>query len=119
MQTFTDSERDSMSRAFDAGNYASAYESNDLETALEAFNEETDDDCEACLDGDRHAHRSDHERAAFVLGFYSSHALHEIPAGMRDEFDAAYFSDAGQYMVKVARYCDDRTDEYAAENEDR
>ena len=86
-------ERDAMSRAFAAGNYGNAYESTDIG----AFDE---------LDG-----MTEHEHAAFVLGFYGSYSLDEIDD--RELFDEAYHSEAGRYVVNVAGYCDDRADEYA------
>lgn len=88
-------ERDEMSRAFSSGNYANAYESTDLE----------DFDLEDM---------SEHERAAFVLGFLGSYSLNEISD--REIFDEAYHSDAGRYVVNVAGYCDSRDDEYADED---
>lgn len=94
---FTLDEKTEISHAFDAGNYASAYETTDLEYALE------------------HVELKDHERAAFVLGFFGSYALHEISD--REIFDECYFSDAGRYVVREARYCDSRDEEYAEESD--
>lgn len=99
---FSERERDSMSRGFDAGNYGNAYQSQDWEAFAEY---------------QRLDQRSDVWRVAALLGFYSSYALHEIPSDMRDEFDQAYWSPAGQYVVKVACYCDDRDDEYKTEHD--
>lgn len=82
-----------MSRAFDRGNYANAYESTDLDEM------------------------SEHERAAFVLGFFSSYTLDEIGPD-RELFDEAYFSPAGHYVVNVAKYAYDRSEEYAAEGQE-
>lgn len=96
--TFTLDERDEMSRAFDSGNYANAYETTDID--------------ECGLD-----EMSEHERAAFVLGFFGTYTLDEIGSS-REMFDEAYFSPAGQYVVTVAKYTDDRTEEYAAESTD-
>lgn len=95
MKTYTTLQTHEISRAFARGNYANAYESTDL--------------ADYDLDG-----MTRHERAAFVLGFFSAYALDEIGFD-RDEFDGAYWSDAGQYVVNVARYCDSREDEYAEE----
>lgn len=83
-----------ISRAFSSGNYANAYESTDL------------DDFE--ID-----EMVDHERAAFVLGFFGSYSLGEI--GDREIFDECYFSEAGQACV-AAGYTDSRADEYAEES---
>lgn len=95
MREFTLDEKDAISKAFDAGNYANAYETLDLEDcAIEDMPE--------------------NERASFVLGFFSSYALDEIFD--RETFDMAYWSDAGQYVVNVAGYCDTRTDEYEQED---
>ncbi len=92
--TFTLDERTAMSRAFDAGNYANAYETRSI----------------GACDIDEMA---EHERAAFVLGFFGSYTLDEIGAH-RELFDACYWSPAGRYVVTVAKYTDDRADEYAA-----
>jgi len=90
-------QRTEISRAFDAGNYAHAYETEDLaETDVEDM--------------------QPHERAAFVLGFFGSLTLDEIGSD-REAFDEAYFSPTGRYVVEVAKYTDDRTDEYRAEEE--
>jgi hypothetical protein len=97
MRKFDIDQATAISQAFNAGNYCNAYETQCLE------------DCE--LD-----EYSEHERAAFVLGFFGSYSLDEIGSD-RDAFDEAYWSDAGQYVVNVARYCDSRTDEYTAESE--
>ena len=109
MKTFTLDEQTAISRAFSAGNYANAYESTDLELALEAFNAENDDDDPDTL---IRFNRPDHERAAFVLGFFGTYSLDELGSD-RDAFDEAYWSDAGQYVVTVAKYTDERTEEYA------
>lgn len=98
--SFTLVERDAISHAFDWGNYAHAYESTDLD----------DYDLDSL---------PDHERAAFILGFFSSLTLDEIGID-REVFDKCYWSRAGRYVVGVAKYTDDRADEYAAESaEDR
>jgi len=97
MREFNLDEKTEMSRAFDAGNFANAYETRDLATALDAY--------ESMLD---------HEHAAFVLGFFGSYSLDEIGSD-REIFDEAYWSDAGRYVVNVARYTDSRAEEYNAE----
>jgi len=90
-------ERAAIAHAFDRGNYASAYETSDVESyGLDEMPE--------------------HVRAAFVLGFFASCTLDEIGAD-REIFDAAYWSPAGQYVVRVAKYADDRDAEYAADAE--
>lgn len=96
---FTLREKTDMSRAFDAGNYANAYESRDLEVALK-----------------RARYTAPHTRAAFVLGFFSSYELCEI--GDRERFDECYWSNAGSYVVNEAKYCDARAEEYAEEAAD-
>jgi hypothetical protein len=88
-------EADAISKAFDAGNYGNAYESTDLES----FDVED---------------MPEIERAAFVLGFFGSYSLDEIGSD-REIFDAAYWSPAGQYVITIAKYCDDRKDDYQAE----
>lgn len=94
---FTLQERTEISRAFSRGNYANAYETTDLE---------------ACKLDDM----APHEHAAFVLGFYGSYTLDEIGSG-RETYDDCYWSPAGRYVVNVAKYTDDRAEEYAAEVE--
>ena len=91
MREFTLDEKTAISNAFSAGDYANAYETTDLD---------------ACEIEDM----PEHERAAFVLGFYSSYELDEISD--REIFDECYWSDVGQYVVKVAGYCDERTNDY-------
>jgi hypothetical protein len=97
LKEWTVDEMTAINQAFSAGNYGNAYESTDLG----AFDE---------LDA-----MSAHEHAAFVIGFYSSYSLDEIDD--RELFDEAYFSAAGRYVVNVAGYADDRSDEYAAEEQ--
>lgn len=92
---FTLDQRTEMSEAFSAGNYANAYETTDLSET------------------DYHEYQP-HARAAFVLGFFGSYSLSEIGGDERDEFDEAYHSPAGRYVVEVAKYTDDRAEEYAA-----
>lgn len=90
-------EKTAISRAFDRGNFANAYESTDLDDF------DLDD-------------ISEHERAAFVLGFFGTYSLDEIGSD-REIFDECYWSAAGRYVVNVARYTDCRADEYAADCE--
>ena len=97
LREFTLDERDEISRAFNSGNCANAYESTDLDT----FTDDLDE-------------MKPHERAAFVLGFFGSYALDEIISD-REVYDEAYWSDAGRYVVNVAKYIDDRADEYKTE----
>jgi hypothetical protein len=95
MSEFTLDQKTEISRAFSAGSFADAHETNDLDnTHVEDLPE--------------------HERVAFVLGFFSSYSLNEIGSD-REIFDECYFSDVGRHIVKDAGYCDDRTDEYAKE----
>lgn len=94
--TFTVDERTEMSQAFDAGNYAGAYGPSDL-SGYELYE------------------MPEHKRAAFVLGFFGSYTLDEIGAH-REVFDECYHSRAGRYVVTIANYIDDRTDEYATES---
>ena len=93
MRTFTLDEKTAMSHGFSRGNYANAYESMDLgRFDLGAMTE--------------------HYRAAFVLGFFGTYTRDEMGSDV-DVYDAAYWSDAGQYVVTVAKYTDERTEEYA------
>lgn len=85
-----------ISRAFDAGNYANAYESSDLDEHDEVIQE-----------------MKPHERVAFILAFFASYTLDEI--SHREEFDECYHSETGAYVMNVAGYCDLRAEEYAAD----
>lgn len=96
-KTWTLDERTEMSRAFSRGNYANAYES----TNLEDF--DIDD-------------MTDHERAAFLLGFFGSYELSEMGFDEREAFDEAYWSPAGQYVVHEAQYTDARDEDYQKES---
>lgn len=87
-----------VARGFDAGNHANAYETQDYERALAKLS----------------PNRPPEYVAAFTLGFFSSYSLDEIPAGNREAFDAAYQSEGGKQCL-AAGYCDDRADEYKAE----
>ena len=62
-----------LSYGFDHGNYANAYETEDLETML----------------SDLPAGRSGAYRGGAVLGFFSSYERHEVPADAVDEYDNA------------------------------
>lgn len=92
---FTLEQRTEISRAFDAGNYANAYET-------DVFDETLVEDM------------APHEEAAYILGFFGTYTLDEIGSD-REAFDEAYNSPTGRYVVEVAKYTDDRTEEYAAE----
>lgn len=61
-----------ISRAYDRGNCANASETTHISRALA-----------------KSRYRAQDTRHAFVLGFYSSYELHEIPDGWRDEYVAA------------------------------
>lgn len=94
IQDFTLDERTAISNAFSAGNYANAYETDLLDVALGV--------CER-------QEYTEHERNAFILGFYASYALSEIFD--RDDYDAAYYSPVGE-ACRDAGYIDDRATEY-------
>lgn len=81
MSTATDTE---LSHGFSAGNYANAYQTQDLDEVSEVLE----------ANGSRY-------RAAFILGFFSSYELHEIPADARERFDEAYHSEAGQRVLEL------------------
>jgi hypothetical protein len=61
---------------------------------------------------------SEHMCVAFVLGFFGSYTLDEIDGEHRETFDECYCSPAGRYVVNVAKYTDDRSDEYEADKEE-
>lgn len=101
-------ERDAaISRGYSAGNYANAYETTDLETALDALNE--DDSLDGYDDDSVRAYR-----IAFVLGFFGSYELSEIGSDERDRFDECYWSDIGA-IVREHGYCDSRDEDYRQE----
>jgi hypothetical protein len=81
--TFTLRQRTQISHAFDAGNSDSVYGKSKVRKM------------------------QPHERAAYILGFYSSFELSEIPD--RPCYDAAYNSPAGRYCVE-AGFIDSRAD---------
>lgn len=99
---FSFEQRDAMSRAFSAGNYANAYDTRALGKAWRSY---------VRVHGVRHMECT---MPAFVLGFFGTYALTEMVGSDRATYDRAYRSAAGRYVVHVARYTDDRTDEYAA-----
>jgi hypothetical protein len=98
---------DEVSRGYDAGNYANAYVSEDLEAALAQEVEEKAEEREELSEEFRHA---------FILGFFASYMLEEIPLSNREEYDLAYFSAAGKQALACG-YFESRADEYAAEQE--
>lgn len=71
---------DDLSRGFDAGNYASAYETDDLDAALES----------PSADG------SEAFRTAFILGFYSSYEIEEMGPCGAEQYETAYASAYGK-----------------------
>lgn len=73
-------------RGFDAGNYCNAYETQDLDEAM----------------AHRDAIRSEWYRTAFILGFFSSYELHEIPDRFRPVYLEAYKSPAGQRTLALS-----------------
>jgi hypothetical protein len=77
-----------VSHAFDAGNYASAYVSEDLDTAWDAYQKE---------DGDHVV--SEEYKPAFIMGFYSSYEAEEMPDA--EEYAAAEASDVGQAVLRA------------------
>lgn len=101
-EAFTLDERTSISLGFDAGNYGNAYHS---------------EDWEAFAEFQRMDQRTKVWRIAALLGFFASYSLNEIPLDMRDDYDQAYWSPVGAYVVNVARYIDSRDEEYREESE--
>lgn len=93
-----------VSHAFDAGNFASAYVSTDLETAWGNY---AGNGALVRDDGTDHF-AGDEYRAAFVLGFYASCERHEIDD--LDAYDEAAASPIGE-AVFAAGYVERLTDE--------
>jgi hypothetical protein len=80
-------ERDrELHRAFEAGAYAAAYE--------------TEDYCEA-TQGLGRSSFSEAYRAAFTLGFFAVHERDEIPAGHLETYERALASEHGQRCVEL------------------
>jgi len=96
----TDTERDTrLSQGFSAGNYCNAYETQDLEQAFKQRD----------LDGS-----GEPFKMAFIMGFFASYELHEIPSDCRCWFDEAYHSELGQRVLELG-YTERRDEDYAAE----
>ena len=75
---------DQLSRGFDAGNYAAAYETTDYSEAIAKLS----------------PNRSAEYVAAFTLGFFSTYELHEM-GEHQDDYLEAYHSDAGKRVVEL------------------
>ena len=88
-----------LSHGFAAGNYANAYETENLEVAMQSR---------------RVFEKSEAYRTACILGFDGSYELHEIPAVRREEFDEAYHSDYGARLLELG-YSGSRKKDYANE----
>lgn len=79
-------------RGWVAGNYANAYGGEDLD-------ESHDNERELELNNDAWY-------AGYVLGFYSSYALHEVPDEYRERYVGAFQSEAGRLALE-AGFIDD------------
>jgi len=83
-----------LSQGFDAGNYCSSYETEDYTKAMAMRD----------LKGSGKPYAT-----AFILGFFASYELHEIPETHRDEYVEAYRSEPGQRVLELG-YIDPRED---------
>jgi hypothetical protein len=92
MKTFLVPNRN-VTRGFEAGNYANAYETTDLQTALAKLS----------------PNRSAEYVAAFTLGFFSSYSLGEMGSDV-EAYREAYFSETGR-ACRAAGYVDIRAAE--------
>jgi hypothetical protein len=81
-----------LSHGFDAGNYCSSYETVDYTKAVAMRD----------LKGSGKPYAT-----AFILGFFASYELHEIPAIHRDKYVEAYQSEYGQRVLELG-YIDPR-----------
>lgn len=81
-----------LSKGFSAGNYCNAYEGRDFGSAV--VKRQVKD-------------KSTAYATAFMLGFFASYELHEIPGDHQDAFREAYFSEDGQRVVALG-FCDAR-----------
>ncbi len=82
-----------VSRGFDAGNFANAYETEDYSKAIRTLK----------LSGVPTALRAAY-RAAFTLGFFGTYELHEM-GGHVEAYREAYFSEGGKACL-AAGYTD-------------
>lgn len=85
-----------LSEGFDAGNYANAYDTTDLEQAISSLS----------------PNRSEAYIDAFILGFFSSYAPHEM-AGYENTYLDAYYSVSGTRCVELGYVDTIETDESA------
>ena len=81
-----------VNHGFCAGNYANAYETEDLEVALERLDSESPTQA---------------YRDAFIIGFFGSYEVWEIPSDCLDEFMQAFWGQYGEACVTLG-YCDAR-----------
>lgn len=91
-----------VSHAFDSGNFDSAYVSEDLETAWEKDQESDNPTPEKYKD-------------AYIVAFFATFEVHEIPDEYRDEFTNAWHSPIGK-AVRAAGYVDERDESDWAES---
>lgn len=81
-----------LSQGFSAGNYCNAYETEDYTKAM----------------SQRDLRGSGKDYATgFIMGFFGSYELHEIPETHKQAFIEAYTSDLGQRVLELG-YCDRR-----------
>lgn len=90
-----------LSRGFDSGNYCNAYETHDLGKAFETRDVES---------------KGDAYKTAFIMAFFGSYELNEIPGIYRPLFDEAYHSELGQRVLELG-YTERRDADYAAEQD--
>lgn len=85
-----------LSHGFSAGSYCNAYENRDFEKACDLMQAS--------------GNRSTAWIHAFILGFFSSYELHEIPEKHLEAFIAAWRSEDGRRVVGLG-YCDHKVGE--------
>jgi hypothetical protein len=91
---------DRLSQGFSAGNYCNAYETDDYDKAIKQR--------DLLGSGEDFA-------TAFIMGFFASYELHEIPSTHKIDFGTAYHSAAGRRVLELG-YCDPRKEESDADN---
>lgn len=88
-----------VSRGFDAGNFANAYETENYSKALRGLK------LPRAVDGSRLPRElEDAYRAAFTLGFFGTYELHEMGSHV-EAYREAYFSEGGKACL-AAGYTD-------------
>ena len=90
VRDINESDKAQLSKGFDAGNHDNAYVSDDYEKASEKRGSKMNNAAYA---------------AGYMLGFFSSYEVNEVPMDMRDEYKGVLKGKYGK-MAKQAGYID-------------